>query len=80
MPFPTSANKSVENDLLTTVDAARLLLLSVPTLERMRSLGTGPTFIKLGTGRRARVVYRRSDIEAWLETLRFQKTDQYTTR
>ena len=79
MPIPTSNNKSAETDLLTTVQAARLLRLSVPTLERMRSLGTGPTFIKLGTGKRARVVYRRTDIEAWLDTLRFQKTDQYTT-
>ena len=71
---------SPDCELLNSSEVAKLLHLSVPTLERMRSLGTGPTFIKLGTGKRARVVYRRSDIDAWLEGLRFQKTDQYINR
>lgn len=68
------------DDLLNSAEVARLLRLSVPTLERMRCQGTGPAYIKLGNGRRARVVYRRDDIEAWLRALRFEKTDQYTTR
>lgn len=64
-------------DLLNSRETASVVRLSVPTLERMRSQGNGPPFIKLGTGKRARVVYRRSDIEAWLSALRFQSTRDY---
>jgi hypothetical protein len=42
--------------LLTTEEAAELLWLSPRTLEDMRSNGTGPKFVKMGPGRRARVV------------------------
>lgn len=55
-------------DLLITREAASLLRLSVPTLERFRLTGAGPLFIKLGEGKRARVVYRRADVEAWLNS------------
>jgi hypothetical protein len=53
-------------DLLTTAEAARLVRLSVPTLERLRVTGDGPVFIKLGSGKRCRVVYRYSDLQTWL--------------
>lgn len=64
------------SDLLTTVEAARFLRLSVPTLERLRLSGDGPVFIKLGPGKRSRVVYRRSDLDAWLHAQRRDSTSQ----
>lgn len=66
-----------DNELLNVTEAAKVLRLSNSTLERMRLDGTGPPFIKLGPSKRARVVYRRADIEAWLATLRFQSTSEY---
>lgn len=63
-------------DLLTTAEAARFLRLSVPTMERLRLSGDGPVFIKLGPGKRARVVYRRADLEAWLNGQRRDSTSQ----
>jgi hypothetical protein len=62
--------------LLTTAEAAHLLRLSVPTLERLRVTGDGPTFIKLGPGKRCRVVYRRADLNAWLNGQRRDSTSQ----
>ncbi len=63
-------------ELLTTVEAARFLRLSVPTMERLRVTGDGPTFIKLGSGKRCRVVYRRADLDAWLHGQRRDSTSQ----
>lgn len=71
---------SAADDLLNCRETAKAVRLSVSTLERMRLDGSGPAFIKLGAGKkRARVVYRRSDIDAWLLRQRFQSTSQYTS-
>ena len=66
-----------DDDLLNCQETAELLRLALSTLERMRLAGTGPTFIKLGQGKRSRVVYRRGDIETWLKSQTFQSTSQY---
>lgn len=65
------------DELLNSREAADVLRLSVPTLERMRCQGTGPPFIKLGSGKRARVVYRRGDLDAWIASMRHQSTSEY---
>jgi predicted DNA-binding transcriptional regulator AlpA len=49
-------------ELLSQKQAARLLGLSVRTLERHRLAGTGPQHCKIGR----LVRYRPCDIEAWL--------------
>jgi hypothetical protein len=54
------------SDVLTPKQAATYLHLSARTLETMRTRGGGPPFAKYGEGRSARVVYRRSDLEAWI--------------
>ena len=41
---------------------AAAMCLSPLTLERYRSVGTGPRYAKLGR----RIVYRKSDVESWL--------------
>lgn len=61
-----------ESPFLDTRAAAKFLgldgsgnpLISPGSLERWRSLGTGPQFIKAGR----RVLYRREDLLAWAES------------
>lgn len=68
----------IVDDYLTRPEAARMLRCSVSTMERMALDGSGVPFIKLGAGKkRARVVYRRSDIETWLRAQTFTSTSEY---
>lgn len=63
---------------LTSNEAADLLRLSRRTLERWRLEGNGPRYIKLGVGKRSRVVYREAEIEAWVSRSSFGSTSEYT--
>ena len=49
---------------LTAGDAAKLVGLAPSTLAKLRLTGNGPLYCKLGR----RVVYRRADLEAWLQS------------
>jgi predicted DNA-binding transcriptional regulator AlpA len=49
--------------LLTEKELSTWLGLSLPSLQRMRSNGTGPRYIQLSA---RRLSYRKSDVEAWL--------------
>ena len=49
---------------LIASEAAKLSGLAPSTLAKLRLSGNGPIYCKLGR----RVVYRREDLEAWLET------------
>ncbi|GGK64057.1 helix-turn-helix transcriptional regulator [Ornithinimicrobium pekingense] len=51
-------------ELLTTAEAAEVLHTPVATLRYWRHVGTGPRSFKLGP---RRVMYRRADVEAWVE-------------
>jgi excisionase family DNA binding protein len=48
--------------LLTQAEAAELLCLGERTLERLRLVGGGPKFVRLGRSIR----YRLADVEAWV--------------
>ncbi len=48
--------------LLRTPDVAKMLGVSITTIEHMRSAGRGPTWTKVGRS----VRYRPDDIEAYL--------------
>lgn len=61
-----STSTQVESPLLTTSEAAVYTRLSVGTLERLRSAGGGPAFIKLGAGSTSRVAYHIDDLRVWL--------------
>lgn len=61
-----------ETAALNTPQAAVYVGLSPATLETMRTRGGGPPFSKLG----ARVVYRRSDLDGWLEERRKRSTSE----
>ena len=49
--------------LLTEKDLSSWLGISLPSLQRMRSRGNGPCFVRLSE---RRIAYRRNDVEAWL--------------
>jgi len=64
------------NDILNTPGAAEYLRLSIPTLERMRLTGNGPSFAKLTPGPRGSVRYRRADLDAWLASRLVRSTSE----
>lgn len=57
--------------------AADYLGCSGPTLDRKRSDGTGPRFARLGPGVRSRILYRKSDLDAWLDENSHGSTSEY---
>lgn len=58
-----SALTSVSPKFVGSLDAARIIGLSKSTIEKMRMVGNGPRFAKLGS----RVVYAIEDLEAWVK-------------
>ncbi len=62
---------------LTTIEVAGILRISRRTLERMRVEGTGPRYLKVGPGKRSRVLYRQQDVEDWLARFNFGSTSEY---
>jgi DNA-binding transcriptional MerR regulator len=57
-----------DTDLITVLEAAERLRTPAATLRYWRHVGIGPKSFKIGR----RVVYRRDDLEAWVETQRKQ--------
>lgn len=60
-------------DNLRSSQAADFLGLSASTLAKKRVSGTGPRYGKLGRT----VVYRRSDLEAWVQENLRQSTSEF---
>lgn len=52
-------------------DAAAYLGLSASTLEKMRHLGRGPRYLKVG----GRIFYRRTDLDAYINAAVVETTD-----
>jgi excisionase family DNA binding protein len=66
-PDPAGPVGQKHGELLTVAEVAEMTRLSVSTLRWWRSAGAGgPESIKLGR----RVMYRRADVEKWLEEAR----------
>jgi excisionase family DNA binding protein len=67
----------MEHDtILTTEEAARYLKVSKRYLEKLRTTGGGPVFLKAD-----RIVrYRRRDLEEYLESLQARSTSQVAAR
>lgn len=55
---------------LTCDEAGTFLKLSPRTLEKMRTIGGGPRFRKLGR----RVMYKQADLEAWADARACEST------
>jgi predicted DNA-binding transcriptional regulator AlpA len=58
-----SVPQNISVKYVMTREAATILGLSHRTLEKHRTYGTGPRFLKLG----GRVVYKIEDLHAWAE-------------
>jgi hypothetical protein len=58
----------LENDLIRTKDAARILGLAPGSLNNMRQRGSGPPFVRIG----ASVRYARRDLAAFIDQHRVE--------
>ncbi len=67
------------NDFITTTELGEILRVKEQTLRSWRCKGIGPAFCRLGRGPGARVVYRRADVEAWLDAHRVATADTSTS-
>ncbi|MCJ8509822.1 helix-turn-helix domain-containing protein [Rhizobium lemnae] len=62
---------------LRTPDAARFLGISIRTLEKHRTYGTGPFYRKIG----GRIVYSIDDLQSWTDAgIRKSASEQTATR
>lgn len=62
----------INNLYLTAQEAANFLRVSIPTLERWRTLGAGPPFVRCGR----RILYRVQDLEDWLASQRVSPSEK----
>ena len=67
-------------EVMTTLQAARLLKRRPETLRRWRTTGGGPPWVRVGSTPRARCLYLRRHINAWLEAHTFTSTADETVR
>ncbi len=74
VPAVQTGSSQVHN-YLTEDEAAQFLRLSPRTLQRHRLDGTGSRFVRAGR----RVLYRVSDLEAWLSANTFLSTSEADT-
>lgn len=56
-----------ERVLVSSTEAAQMLGISPRTLANWRVQGRGPAYVRLGKSR-SPILYRVSDIDAWLES------------
>jgi excisionase family DNA binding protein len=63
------------SDLLTVSDAAQRLKVSESFLNKLRSQGGSPKYLRIGRA----VRYRAEDLDAWAETRSASQTSEYTT-
>jgi hypothetical protein len=62
------------DELLTPAQVAQELHTTTGSLDALRYRGTGPKFVKVGP----RVLYRRSDLRAYLDARTMQRTGDVT--
>ena len=63
--------------MLTVLEAADYLRLSIRTLERLRCSGQGPKFVKCG---RRCIRYQQSDLDAWIASRVVRSTSEVEVR
>lgn len=61
--YSGSAGQSAERRWLRTPQAAGITGLAIPTLNKLRVIGGGPPFIKLGRA----VLYEQAELCAWMD-------------
>ena len=68
---------SAAQQLVNTLQVAELLGVRPQTVRLWRHLGKGPRYVRLG-GRYGRVLYRSSDVQAWLQERTYGSTAEET--
>src|SRR5262245_25362941 len=73
-PAPPLHNDVAPDKLLLTAEqAAKFLNMAVQTLAIWRTRGDGPVYLRVGR----RIMYRKSDLIAWLNKREFPHTAAY---
>jgi excisionase family DNA binding protein len=77
IPASHSAGMSegrTDQQLFTTEESAAYLRVSKSYLDKLRVYGGGPPFLRPG---KRKVLYRKSDLDAWLASQSFGSTSEY---
>lgn len=64
------------SQLMTSNTLATYLGIAPQTIRRWRLEGRGPKYLRLGDSLKARVAYRPSDVDEWLENRDFHSTSE----
>ena len=64
--------------LLTSAQAAEMLGIDPFTLARWRAEGRSPEYIRLSNSPKGRVMYKKEDLETWIEAHTCTSTSQET--
>lgn len=62
-----------KSEFLTPEQLAAVIRSTTESLAQMRFRGTGPRFVRVT---RRTILYRRADVDAWLQSRTFERTDQ----
>ena len=71
---PIDKQENLSSPYLTVPQAADYLRVSKNHLDKLRVSGRGPPFARLG---RRKVLYRRSDLDKWVDERIYGSTSQY---
>jgi excisionase family DNA binding protein len=73
-PVETDKQEKANSPYLIVEQAADYLRVSKNYLDKLRVSGKGPAFVRLG---RRKVLYRKSDLDKWIEERIYASTSQY---
>lgn len=79
-PREQAQTGTATDEVLTTLQAAKLLKRRPETLRRWRVVGGGPPWVRVGSSPRARCLYLRRHIDAWMEQHTFTSTADESVR
>lgn len=74
---PRIENEARISDLLGNDQAAAYLGRSGSWLNQLRASGGGPRYLKFGKGGKARVMYRKADLDAYLDSCVVDPAQRY---
>ena len=72
--------ESRQNEHVSSPKAAAIISVKPAVLRKWRMEGKGPRYIRLGKGKKARVIYSVDEINRWLAEHTFTSTSEEATR
>jgi excisionase family DNA binding protein len=73
-PAASETKRFAPDDLLTVKEAAEDRRCSKSYLDKLRVYGGGPPFLRIG---KRKILYRKSDLDAWTASRRYNSTSEY---